>query len=97
MIIITRLGYQCGSLAVRGQVPTSTSVRVPTPSQVPTQGIVSKGAVDYACKILSHAHLLASKVKGQIGTERERVLNISSELAQGFWPNLGIRKFPIVF
>ena len=43
-----------------------------------------------ACKILSHAHLLTGKVKVQFITEK-RVLNVASELTQGFRPNLGIR------
>ena len=42
-----------------------------------------------ARKILSHAHLLTGKIKVQIITEK-CVLNVASELAQGFRPNLGI-------
>ena len=54
--------------------------------------ILGKGVLDYARKILSHAHLLTGKVKVQIHVITEkRVLNAASELVQGFRPNLGIR------
>ena len=40
---------------------------------------------------LSHAHLLMVKVEVQIVKDIKRVLNVTSDLAQGFRPNFGIR------
>ena len=54
--------------------------------------ILGKGVLDYArAKFLSHAHLSPGKVKVQLSGQREHVLNVASELVQGFQPNLGIR------